>query len=183
MMPSIALTMAALAGSLVVGEVSQRPSYDSFKDHFQLRADGGGDVQEYAKHFAAIEQQAMPVHIMGDCLSACTMVLKNKLACAMPGARFGFHLARSYNRETKEQLGLSDYGNKVLWEHYPIHVQQRLGTLRLDMVYIKATDFIPPCKPESAARTTKTLSMPGVNAIGAVEAISRFTLDKSFLFR
>jgi hypothetical protein len=181
-MPSIALTMAALAGSLVVGEVSQRPSYEFYEDHFVLRADIGGDVGAYAKHFADIEKRSIPVRIIGDCLSACTMILKNKLACAMPGARFGFHLAHKYNPETRETGEISDYGNKVLWEHYPIHVRQRLGTIPLNMIYIKATDFIRPCKPESAART-KTLSMPGVNVIGAIEAAARFTLDKSFLFR
>jgi hypothetical protein len=144
--------MSALAGSLVVGEVSQRPSYELNEDHFILRADIGGDVGAYAKHFADIAKRSIPIRIMGDCLSACTMVLKNKLACAMPGARFGFHLAQKYNPATKEIIGLSDYGNKVLWEHYPIHVQQRLGTLPLDMIFIKATDFIPPCRPVSATR-------------------------------
>lgn len=174
-----------LAGSLLMnnGVISQRPNYEFYEDHFVLREDIGGDVGHYAKHFADIERRSIPVRIVGDCLSACTMILKNKLACAMPGARFGFHLAHKYNPETKETLGLSDYGNKVLWEHYPIHVRQRLGTIPLNMIYIKATDFIRPCKPESAARPTKTVSMPGVNAIGAVETASRFTLDKSFLFR
>jgi hypothetical protein len=152
MTPMIALIMSALAGSLVVGEVSLRPSYEYHEDHFILRPDIGGDVGHYARHFADIERRGLQVRIEGDCLSACTMVLKNKLTCAMPGARFGFHLAHTYNRETKEIIGLSDYGNKVLWEHYPIHVRQRLGTLTENMVFVRATDFIPPCKPVSAAR-------------------------------
>jgi hypothetical protein len=169
-----------LAGSLIVGEVSLRPSYELNEDHFILRPDIGGDVGSYAKHFADIAKRSIPVRVMGDCLSACTMVLKNKLACAMPGARFGFHLARKYNPETRETLEISDYGTKVLWEHYPIHVQQRLGTLPMDMIYIRATDFIPPCKPVSQVRTTVEAT---AQVRQAVETASRFTLDKSFLFR
>jgi hypothetical protein len=89
------------------------------------------------------------------------MVLKNKLTCAMPGARFGFHLAHKYSPETKQTGELSDWGNKVLWDHYPIHVRQRLVTIPLNMLIIKATDFIPPCRPVSEARK-------------AVEAAARF---------
>jgi hypothetical protein len=162
--------IAILAGTLLAGEVSQRPAYSYVDDHYELAADIGGDVRAYAAHFADIQKQGAPIRVMGDCLSACTMVLRNRLACAMPGARFGFHLAKTYNKQTREILGISDYGNQTVWSHYPIHVRTRLGTLTENMVNVRGTDFLPPCKPAASVSAQQR-----ARARRDVEAAARFT--------
>jgi hypothetical protein len=86
------------------------------------------------------------VKVEDACISACTMVLSNPKACAMPGAHFGFHQARRYNKKSLELLDVSELGNKILWAHYPDKVRARLGELKPTMVYIKGTDLLPPCE-------------------------------------
>lgn len=132
--------------ALIVGEVSQKPSYEFRDDQFVILNDKGGDVDKYAFYFGLIERSGMPVKVNGYCYSACTMVLHNPKACAMPWTMFGFHEARQYNRRTLEVLDNSEAGNRVLWLHYPEKVRAKLGVLMPYMVYIKGTDLLPACK-------------------------------------
>ena len=113
-------------------------------DHFVIHRDQGGDLEGYALHFSMMKRQARVVKVEDACISACTMVLNNPKACAMPGAHFGFHQAKVYSRSTLEILEVSDAGNKLLWGHYPEKVRARLGQLTPYMVYIKGTDLLPP---------------------------------------
>lgn len=82
----------------------------------------------------------------GHCASACTLILGNPKACAERAALFGFHQARSYNKETMEIQGSHEGANKVLWASYPILVQLKLGELKPNMVWIKGTELLPACK-------------------------------------
>jgi hypothetical protein len=85
------LEALALIPSLFMTEVSQKPAYEFRDDHFVLLTDKGGDVNGYAVHFRAIERSGLPVKVIGNCSSACTMVLHNPKACAMEWTVFGFH--------------------------------------------------------------------------------------------
>src|SRR4051812_38129437 len=109
----------ALLPALTMNEVRKRPQYEWAESHFILQNDAGGDVTQYAHHFLLIKRSGERVVVSGACFSACTMVLSNPMACAMPSARFGFHSARRYNLQTLEVLENSDDGNKILWAHYP----------------------------------------------------------------
>jgi hypothetical protein len=123
------------------------PEFEITQDHIQLNDDYGGDLDAYARAFALFESNGQEIWVTGKCLSACTMVLNNPKACAMPNAIFGFHAARLYNAETLEVMGNSVYGNRIMWAHYPDRVKQRLGGRLSDKpVYIKGTDVLPPCK-------------------------------------
>lgn len=111
-----------------------------------LKADGGGDINDYAKAFLLFEQIGSEVWVEGPCLSACTMVLHNPFACAMPKAVFGFHAAKYYNKTTLEVMNESSVGNQIMWNHYPESVKVKLGSkLSPDMIYIKGTDLIRAC--------------------------------------
>ena len=75
------------------------------------------------------------------------MILHNPKACAMPKAIFGFHAARYYNKSTLEIIGDSNHGTQTMWAHYPDKVKIRLGgRLSDDVVYIRGTDLLPPCR-------------------------------------
>jgi hypothetical protein len=93
-----------------------------------------------------MKRQGSVVKVEDACWSACTLVLSNPNACAMPRAQFGFHEARLYSRSTLEVLEVSEHGNRLLWNSYPENVKARLGRLTPYMVFIKGTDLLPPCK-------------------------------------
>ena len=93
------LEALALIPSLFMTEVSQKPAYEFRDDHFVLLTDKGGDVNSYAVHFRAIERSGLPVKVIGNCSSACTMVLHNPKACAMEWTVFGFHRVADIQQE------------------------------------------------------------------------------------
>lgn len=129
--------------------ISRVPDFEIRQDHFQLNDDYGGDVDAYARAFALLASGGEEIRVTGQCYSACTLVLNNPKACAMPNAVFGFHAARYYNAETREVMGNSAYGNRIMWAHYPDKVKQRLGgRLSDEAVYIKGTDLLPPCNQD-----------------------------------
>jgi hypothetical protein len=145
MLEAVAITTALMVGNLPT-QPNTRPKYEFVNDHFVLQRDTGGDVAQYAYHFHLIKREGSRVVVEGDCFSACTMVLDNPKACAMPSARFGFHAARRYNKETRELFDISDAGNKILWSHYPPSLREWLGELKPTMVFIKGTELLPLCK-------------------------------------
>ena len=54
----------------------------------------GGNVLSFSNWFAILYKSGIPVHIKGDCISACTMVLAlGSQACLESGAKLGFHVA------------------------------------------------------------------------------------------
>lgn len=127
--------------------INRVPEFEITQDHIQLNDDGGGDLDAYARAFALFESNGQEIWVTGKCYSACTLVLKNPKACAMPNAVFGFHAARYYNSETREAMNESTHGNRILWAHYPDKVKLRLGgRLSYNVVYIKGTDLLPPCR-------------------------------------
>jgi hypothetical protein len=132
--------------AFALDSVSLRPSFAYVDNHVAIRPDMGGDIDSYAKFYALVEKSGEPVWVMGMCLSACTLVLKNPKACATPAAYFGFHSARHYNKTTLETMGESDNGNRIMWSHYPEKVKARLGgRLSYDFVYIRGTELLPHC--------------------------------------
>ena len=138
---ALTITLSAMA------EVRLRPSFEYRDHHIVLNVDYGGDIDSYADFFALAQKSGEPIWVMGACLSACTLVLKNPKACAMPNAYFGFHSARIYSKSTLETFGDSEVGNQVMWSHYPEHVKAKLGgRLSPDMVYIRGTELLPPCR-------------------------------------
>lgn len=127
--------------------INRVPEIEEVQGHIQLNNDYGGDINAYARAFALLALVGDEIWVTGQCLSACTLVLKNPKACAMPNAVFGFHAARRYNPETLEVMGESTYGTRIMWAHYPDKVKLRLGgRLSADPVYIKGTDLLPPCR-------------------------------------
>ena len=134
----------------VAQSISRVPNFDiTLQGHFLLNDDYGGDLAGYARAFELLAsggEEAQEIWVKGQCLSACTLVLKNPKACAMPKAIFGFHAARHYNPETLELMGNSITGNRIMWAHYPDKVKRRLGRLTDEVVYIKGTDLLPPCR-------------------------------------
>jgi hypothetical protein len=144
----ITLMMAPIMPVTPVAQaISRVPDFEIMQDHFQLNDDYGGDIAAYARAFELLASGGEEIRVTGQCYSACTMVLKNPNACAMPKAIFGFHAARYYNKKTLEIIGESVMGNFIVWMHYPDKVKQRLGgRLTAEPVYIKGTDLLPPCK-------------------------------------
>ncbi len=148
--------MLALALSMtipvtpVAQTISRVPNFDiTLQGHFLLNDDYGGDLAGYARAFEMLAsggEEAQEIWVKGQCLSACTMVLNNPKACAMPKAIFGFHAAHHYHPETLEVMGNSITGNRIMWAHYPDKVKRRLGRLTDEVVYIKGTDLLPPCR-------------------------------------
>lgn len=127
--------------------INRVPEIEEVRGHIQLNDDIGGDIDAYARAFALLASVGDEIWVTGKCLSACTLVLKNPKACAMPNAIFGFHAARYYNPETREALNESPQGNRIMWAHYPDKVKLRLGgRLGYNVVYIKGTDLLPPCR-------------------------------------
>ena len=148
MFAAMITSIPALTLALFMAEVKQKPAYEMLDDRIVLKTDAGGDIDRYAEFFELVEKTRMPVWVTGTCSSACTMILRNPKACAMPNAVFGFHAARVYNKKTLEVMGDSDNGNRILWSHYPDKVKLRLGgRLGEQMVYMKGTELLPPCKP------------------------------------
>jgi hypothetical protein len=147
-----AILALALSMTMPVTPVAQTmsrvPNFEiTQQGHFLLNDDYGGDLAAYARAFELLASGGEEIWVKGQCLSACTMVLKNPKACAMPNAVFGFHAARYYNKDTFEIIGESDRGNRKMWAYYPDKVKQRLGgRLTAEPVYIKGTDLLPPCK-------------------------------------
>jgi hypothetical protein len=88
-----------------------------------IHRDIGGDLGSYALYFSLIKRQGAVVKLEDVCWSACTLVLSNPNACAMPRAQFGFHEARLYSRSTLEVMEVSEHGNRILWDSYPEKVK------------------------------------------------------------
>ena len=117
------LEAIAIADALLIAQLPSlpdtRPKYEYVDDHFVIHRDQGGDLEGYALYFSLMKRSGEVVKVEDACISACTMVLNNPKACAMPGAHFGFHQARRYNKSSLDLLDVSEPGNKLLWEHYP----------------------------------------------------------------
>lgn len=130
----------------VITAVSMRPPFVVVDNRIRLLPSKGGDIESHVEFFALVAESKMPVEVSGACYSSCTMVLGNPLACAMPGAMFGFHAARRYNKKTLEIIGDSPASTNQLWSYYSDKVRARLGRLTAEMVYIKGTDLLPACQ-------------------------------------
>jgi hypothetical protein len=149
LLSAILLLTCTTAHAGYLATVSHEPSHEYVDGHILLKADYGGNIHSYAETFQLFEDIGSEVWVKSVCLSACTMVLRNPNACALPNALFGFHAARRYDKVTLEIIGESDRGNRIVWSHYPAHVKARLGgRLSPDFVYIKGTELLPPCKPQ-----------------------------------
>lgn len=135
--------VAVLVPVLVMPEVSKAPKLEVAGDRVVIQRDMGGDASHYAFRIHILKRSRMVVMVGSRCESACTMVLDNPKACALPEAVFGFHQARKYNKQTGEVLEISEDATKILWAHYPEKVRARLGQLT---PYMKGTDLLPPCE-------------------------------------
>lgn len=143
----IALAIATPTHAEYRPSINRVPEIEEAQGHIQLNNDYGGDIAAYARAFELLALVGDEIWVTGQCLSACTMVLKNPKACAMPNAVFGFHAAQHYDPQTLKPLGNSIMGNFIVWAHYPDKVKQRLGgRLTAKPVYIKGTDLLPPCR-------------------------------------
>ena len=85
---SLAITAMALVLPRVIIQREHTP-------YIEIVEDNGGMVSDYATFYGYIRQAHIPVHVMGACISACTLVLSLPPGevCVGPQARFGFHLA------------------------------------------------------------------------------------------
>jgi hypothetical protein len=170
MITAMLAVVPVLTSVLFMAEVKQRPSFEYRDQHIVLNADMGGDIDSYAEFFALAQKSGEPIWVMGACLSACTLVLKNPKACATPNAYFGFHSARIYSKSTLEVLGDSDNGNKLLWAHYPEKVKARLGgRLGPNFVYIKGTELLPACHEIPATKQGERYNQASKPLLPALE--------------
>jgi hypothetical protein len=114
--------------------------------YYELRG-GGGVISTHDTKFREIENTKLPIRVLGECGSACTIVLRNPLACAERAALFGFHQAL---KPSKEHPGYYEYaprGTYWIWSQYPEIVQKRLGKLTPQMVWVKGYEIMPTCEP------------------------------------
>jgi hypothetical protein len=112
------VTPALLALALLAGPVfaEEEPGEDDIFENGDwvietpstliIRADGGGNIHDYADRIAALGDKA--VRIEGVCKSSCTMFLGHPHTCVSPGASFGFHGPRSNDQSIRNLLELVD---------------------------------------------------------------------------
>jgi hypothetical protein len=103
--------------------------------------DQGGQLDKYLQAFAKVRSTGERVIIDGDCLSACTTVLRlvpSDHICVTPRARFGFHAASMLNNDG--HLATSALVTQVLWGIYPASVRLWIiqqGGLTSRMIYME----------------------------------------------
>ena len=107
--------------------------------------DYGGLIGRYLDRYHAFEVQRRHVVILGDCFSACTMVLRMSpdLVCAGPKARFGFHAA------SKKKGGppAVKATQEMYFEMYPPALTNLLLSRPITTVpyVVPATNWVKPC--------------------------------------
>lgn len=139
------ITELIVAATLLGHTPLRVPNHEVHSDHIVILDTTGGVLMPFADQFVKWEAQGKALKIKGICGSACTLALGNPWVCAMPRAIFGFHQARSWNRETGELGEPSEQANKILWAHYSVKVKAIVKDLTPEMRYFKGTDLIPPC--------------------------------------
>jgi len=75
-----------------------------------VRYDPGGNVLDRANEILALEASGADVHIIGECWSACTMLLR--IACVSPRATLGFHAPSGSDQAVQ-------IGNQIIARFYP----------------------------------------------------------------
>jgi len=137
----IAVALALMCTQALAAGPRYEPNLALKGDHFELAWDEGGFLQPYNVKFRLVEGTGFVVRVKAMCSSACTLVLRNTMACAEPRAVFGFHQAR-----TVSEYEVSERGSKFLWAEYPATVKAKVGQLTPDLAYIKGTELLPACQ-------------------------------------
>lgn len=96
----------------------------------------GGDVLNFERDFRNLAADGYKVIISGRCLSSCTLGLKFKNVCVMPGSVLGYHTAKNY-----EDDSINRRGTAVLQSAIPPELLKRLLPLRADYQYVKASEL------------------------------------------
>lgn len=96
----------------------------------------GGDVVYFERDFRNLAARGYKVIIDGTCLSSCTIGLKFKNVCVMPGSTLGFHTAKNY-----EDDQINRRGTAILQSAIPPELLKRLLPLRADYQYVKASEL------------------------------------------
>lgn len=109
--------------------------------------DPGGLISAYAARYAALKASGEHVEVVGDCFSACTMVLSlpRSQVCAQPGARLGFHAGMDLRDPGKP----SAVANKLMSAYYPPGVRKWFYAKpgrSLTLTLVPATRFLPKCR-------------------------------------
>lgn len=108
--------------------------------------DPGGLIAAYLHRYDALRQARTFVVLAGDCMSACTLVLRlpRSQVCARPGARLGFHGAsfRAYGRFELGDRAMEDAFARL----YPNPRMVRPFLNSLSIHYIPASRFFPVCR-------------------------------------
>ena len=107
----------------------------------RILGSSGGEVMEYLKLFATLQQSGERVVIDGPCYSACTLVLSAVPAhriCVTPKAVLGFHTARWVDGQGREYDASEE--TRVLVATYPAGIQawiKRQGGLKARPILLR----------------------------------------------
>lgn len=114
------------------------------KQYIVVDDDGGGNVATFAMWYARIKEAGIKVRIIGECDSACTLVLSlpKEQFCVEPTASLGFHLAAKLT--DKGPVPLPEVTKVLIRRYYPPAVQEWLAkqNLSLELVFLSAEDLI-----------------------------------------
>jgi hypothetical protein len=148
-----ALVVAAVVGASV-GFVGRKLDEAYRARTHVITKNLGGSIIEHYDMFTAWRMRGDKVRVEGLCISACTMVLGLIPAphvCASTFASFGFHSA--YAKTSMGRVPVKD-GSSIMWQTYPELVREALKKAgwkdpaepQMDLIFIKGTDLIQPCK-------------------------------------
>jgi hypothetical protein len=132
-----------LAGALIL-IVSLAPTNPA-SAQVHIRADPGGDIDEYAYVFSRMRNAGERIVIDGECYSACTLVLSKiprDRICVTPRAVLAFHApyrldanGRSYNVRSDAREMIASYPAPVrAWI-------KRKGGLKRDFIYLRGREL------------------------------------------
>ena len=108
-----------------------------------ISQDHGGTAIVYYLGYRALAAMGYGARIVGECDSACTLVMMLPNVCAGPGAVMGFH------------AGSSEFTRALLWASYPPKLRAWLtarGGLTKRLVVARWPDiktFLKPCEAET----------------------------------
>ncbi len=138
---------AIALGVIAVASCAATPSSATVR----IADDYGGRIGTYIERFEKLRDLGENVEIDGDCVSACTLLLRYippDRVCVTPKARLGFHTAWKPGF-----LGLhfsSDAGTQILLDSYPAGIRAWLlehGGLSSQMVYLSGAQLRTLYKP------------------------------------
>ena len=121
-----------------------------------IHDDYGGWVAQFAARVADYRRHRVKVRIMGECASACTMVLglDPSRVCAGPDAQLEFHQAYLPNRFDPLDTSIRvEETTQLLFQTYPLGVRAWIsqhGGLTADLITLKGAELarlIPACRP------------------------------------